>query len=121
MAQVLEPEFVAKLLSSETMELDESDPDSKQFASYRRQNVKAAAVLIAAQESEDVILAIQEANTMIVTWPIGTAPDVWKTLEDIVQPDDGLSEMQMEENLHALKFTKKTELKQLALKIVKNL
>ena len=76
-------------------------------------------VLLAAQESEDVILAIQEANTMIVTWPSGTAPDMWKALEDIFQPDDGLSDMQMEEDLHALKFTKKEEPKQLALRIAK--
>ena len=99
------------------MELDENDPDDKQFAKYRRQNAKAAAVVLAAQENEDVMLAIQEANTMIVTWPSGTAPDTWKALEEIFQPDDGLSEMQMEEDLHALKFTKKEEPKQLALKI----
>ena len=56
---------------------------------------------------------------MIVTWPSGTAPDMWKALEDIFQPDDGLSDMQMEEDLHALKFTKKEEPKQLALRIAK--
>ena len=109
MAHVLEPEFSTKLPSSETMELDETDPAGKEFAKYRQQNAKAAAVLIAAQESEDVILAIQESNTMLVTWPSGTAPDMWKTMEDIFQPDDGMADMQMEENLHALKFTKKEE------------
>ena len=54
----LEPDFVTKLPSSKTMELDKSDPDGKQFAKYRQQNAKAAAVLIAAQKSEDVILGI---------------------------------------------------------------
>ena len=83
MAHDLEPTFSVKLPSSKTMELDETTPAGKEFAKYRRQNAKAAAVLIAAQESEDVILAIQEANTMIVTWPSGTAPDMWKALEDI--------------------------------------
>jgi predicted restriction endonuclease len=67
MAHVLEPEFSTKLPSSETMELDETDPAGKEFAKYRRQNAKAAAVLIAAQESEDVILAFQEANTLLST------------------------------------------------------
>ena len=57
---------------------------------------------------------------MIVTWPSGTAPDMWKALEDIFQPDDGLSEMQMEEDLHTLKFNKKEEPKQLALEIAKH-
>ena len=57
-AHVLEPGFNRKLPSSETMELDESDPEGKQFAKYWQQNAKAAAVLIVAQESEDVILAI---------------------------------------------------------------
>merc|ERR1712086_834780 len=119
MAHVLEPEFNGKLPSSKTMELDESDPASKQVAKYRRQNTKAAAVLIAAQESEDVILAIQESNTLLVTWPSRTAPDTWKALEDIFQPDDGMSDMQMEEDLYALKFTKKEEPQQLALRIAK--
>ena len=44
---------------------------------------------------------------------------MWKALEDIFQPDDGMSDMQMEEDLHALKFTKKEEPKQLALRIAK--
>ena len=51
MAHVLDPGFMRKLPSSKTMELDENDPDDKQFAKYWWQNAKAAAVLIAAQES----------------------------------------------------------------------
>ena len=45
---------------------------------------------------------------------------MWKALADIFKSDDGLSEMQMEEDLHALKLTKKEEPKQLALKITTN-
>ena len=44
---------------------------------------------------------------------------MWKDLENILPPDDGLSEMLMEEDLHALKFAKKEEPKNLALKIAK--
>ena len=59
------------------MELDESIPEHKQFTKYRRQNAKAGAVILAAQESEDVILALQESNTLLLTWPSGTEPDIW--------------------------------------------
>ena len=45
---------------------------------------------------------------------------MWQTLIDIFQPDDGLSEMQMEEDLCALKFTKKEEPQKLVLRIAKN-
>ena len=119
MAHVLEPSFLGKLPSTETCKLNEATPAGRDHAKYRRQNAKAAAVLIAAQDSEDVILAIQEANSMELPWPSGTAPDMWKALEDIFQPDDGMADMQMEEDLHALKFTKKEEPKQLALRIAK--
>ena len=99
MGHVLEKTFSAKLPTSEKMELDESIPEHKQFSKYRQQNVKAGAVILAAQENEDVILEIQESNTMLLTWPSGTVPDMWKALEDLFQPEDGLSEMQMEEDL----------------------
>ena len=95
MAHVLEQSFLRKLPSTETCELNEATPTGRDHAKYRRQNAKAAAVLIAAQESEDVILAIQEANTLLITWPSGTAPDMWKALADIFQPNDGLSDKQM--------------------------
>ena len=72
-----------------------------------------------AQESEDVILALQEANELKFTWPSGTAPNMWKELMNTFQPDDGLSEMLIEEDFHALKFTKKEEPKNLALNIAK--
>ena len=67
MGHVLEETFSAKLPNSETVELDESKPDHKQWAKYWRQNAKAGAVILAAQESEDVILALQEANKLILT------------------------------------------------------
>ena len=66
----------------------------------------AGCKILAAQESEDVMLALQEANDLLLTQPSGIAPDMWQTLGDIFQPDDGLSEMQMEEDLHALKFVR---------------
>ena len=72
-----------------------------------------------AQENEDVILTLQEATELKLTWPSGTAPNMWKELKNMLQPDDRLSEMLMEEDLHSLKFTKKEEPKKLALKIAK--
>ena len=42
---------------------------------------------------------------------------MWKVLRNMFQLDDGLSEIQMEEDLHALKVTNKEEPKKLALKI----
>jgi hypothetical protein len=77
------------------------------------------AVILVAQESEDVILTLQEVNELILTWPSGTVPNMWKELVNIFQPDDGLSEMWMEDDLHALKFTKKEEPNNLALNIAK--
>jgi hypothetical protein len=44
---------------------------------------------------------------------------MWKELKNRFQPDDKLSEMSMEEDLHVLKFTKKEEPDNLALKIAK--
>ena len=79
--------------------------------------MKAGAVILAAQESEYVILALQEANELVLTWPSGTALNMWKELINIFQPDDGLSKLSMEEELHALKFTKKEEPKKTALKM----
>ena len=70
------------------MELDESIPEHKQWAKYWRQNAKAGAVLLAAQESEDVMLALQEANKLTLTWPSGTVLDMWQMIIDIFQPDD---------------------------------
>ena len=60
MGHILEKGFSVKLPTRKTMKLDKSIPENKQFAKYRRQNAKVGAVILAAQESEDVILAIQE-------------------------------------------------------------
>ena len=49
------------------MESDESVPQHKEWAKYWQQNAKAGAVILSAQESEDVILALQEANELILT------------------------------------------------------
>ena len=70
------------------MELSDSIPEYNQWAKYWRQNAKAGAVILAAQESEEVILALQEANELTLTWPSVTAPDMWQTLIDIFQPDE---------------------------------
>ena len=72
-----------------------------------------------AQESEDVILALQEANELKLTWTSGTARNMLNELKNMLQPNDRLSEMLMQEDLHALKFTKKEEPKNLALEIAK--
>ena len=71
MGHVLDNTLLAKLPSSKTMELDDSIPKHKQCAKYWRQNTKAGAVILAAQESEDVTFALQEANELIITWPSG--------------------------------------------------
>ena len=42
---------------------------------------------------------------------------MWKELKNMFQPDDGLSEMSMEEKLHALRFTKREEPQNMTLKI----
>ena len=107
MGHVLGEKFLAKLPSSEVAELDESIPEYKEWAKYRRHSAKAGAVILSAQENEDVILALQEANDLTLTWPSGTVSSMWKELINIFQPDDGLSVMSMDEELHALKFTKK--------------
>ena len=75
MGHVLEETFFAKLPSSKDMELDESIPERKQWVKYGRPNAQAGAVILLAQESEDVILALQEANELTFTWPSRTAPD----------------------------------------------
>ena len=48
MGHILEKSFSAKLPTSETMELDESIPEHKQFAKYWQQNMKARAITLAA-------------------------------------------------------------------------
>ena len=85
--------LLAKTPSSKTTELDKIVPEYKQWSIYWRQNAKAGSVILAAQESEDLILALREANKLTLTWPSGTASDLWQTLIDIFQPDDELSEM----------------------------
>ena len=64
-------------------------------------------------------MALEKANELTLTWPSGTALDMWQTLIDIFQPDDGLCEMQMEEELRALKFTNNEEQQKLVLTIAK--
>ena len=77
LGHVLEETFLEKLPSRKIVELDESKPDHKQWAEHWRQNAKAGAVILPAQESEDVILKLQEANELTLTWPSGTAPIMW--------------------------------------------
>ena len=67
MGHVLEETFLAKLPSSETVELDESKLEHKQWAKYWRQNAKAGAVILSAHESQDVMLALQEANKLTLS------------------------------------------------------
>ena len=67
MGHILDEKFLAKLPSSEDMELDESIPEHKQWAKYWQQNAKVGAVILSAQESEDVIWALQEANELTLT------------------------------------------------------
>ena len=67
MGHVLDMSFSTKLPSSKTLKLDESIPEHKQWAKYWRQKANAGAVLLAAQESEDLILSLQEANGLTLT------------------------------------------------------
>ena len=75
---VLDGTFLGKLPASKDMELDDSSDGHKMWAKYQRQNVKAMAAIMGAQESEDAILALQEDNELKLTWPSGTVLNMWK-------------------------------------------
>ena len=77
------------------------------------------AALVGAQESEDVILGLQDSDELTLTFLSRIAPNHWKELKNVFKPNDGLSEMSMEEDLHKLKFVKKEDLKNLSLAIAK--
>ena len=88
MGRILDKTILAKLPSSEVVEVDESFPEHKQWAKYWQQNAKGGAVIISAQESEDVILALREANELRLIWPSDTVLNMWTELINIFQPDD---------------------------------
>ena len=67
MGHVPEETCLAKLPSSKVVELVESIPEHKQWAKYWRQNAKAGAGILSAQESGDVILALQETDELTLT------------------------------------------------------
>ena len=73
MGHVINESFLLKLPASEDQELDPTDSSQKVLIKYRRQNAKAVAAIIAAQESEDVIMGLQDANDLVVTFPSGVA------------------------------------------------
>ena len=90
LGHVLKESFVGKLPSSKTMELSENTPEHKAWAKYRRQNATVGAAIVEAEENEDVILGLQESNELTITWPSGVAPNMWKELKNMFQPDDFL-------------------------------
>ena len=76
LGHVLDNSFLGKLPRRKDMELNNSSVEHKQWVRYRRQNAKRGAAIVGAQESEDVILALQEANELELTWPSRTAPNM---------------------------------------------
>ena len=56
-------------------------------------------------------------NELKLTRLSGTAPNMWKELKNMFQPDDGRSERLMEEQLDSLKVKKKVKSKNLDLEI----
>jgi hypothetical protein len=75
------------------------------------------AVIMGAQESDNVTLGLQDSNKLALTLPNGRATNLWRELENAFQLNAGLSEILMEEDLHVLKFVEKEEPKNLALEI----
>ena len=73
MGHVINEKFLLKLPASEDQELDPTDLRQKELIKYRRQNAKAVAEIVAAQESEDVIVGLKDANDLVVTFPSGVA------------------------------------------------
>ena len=74
MEHVLDKKLLEKSPSSKSLKLDESIPEHKEWVEYRRQNAKSGAAILSAQEREDIILALQEANELKLTLPSGTSP-----------------------------------------------
>ena len=66
---------MGKLSRDENMELNDSLVKHKEWTKYWQHNAKAGAVTVRAQKSE-VILALEEANELELTWPSGTAPNM---------------------------------------------
>ena len=73
MGHVLDRKFLGKLPGSKDMELDDISDKHNAWAKYQQQNAKAGAAIVGVQESEDVTLALQEANEHKLTWPSETA------------------------------------------------
>ena len=46
------------------MELSKSTPEYKKWAKYWRQNAKVGAAIVATEESEGVMLGLQESNEL---------------------------------------------------------
>jgi hypothetical protein len=107
MAHVLDEKFLDKLPNSENMYLDPKNTDHQDWMKHQQQNEKAMTEIVEGQESEDVLLELYDSNKLTVTSPGGIAPNYWKESKNMFQPNDGLSEMSMEEDLHKPKFTKK--------------
>ena len=77
---VIGASFVGKLPSSKTMEFSDNTQEYTLWFKHRQQNAKVGAAIVAVQESEDVILGLQESNELAITWPSRVAPNVWKEL-----------------------------------------
>ena len=83
LGHVLDNNFLGKLPRSKDMEFNNSSAAHKEWAKYRQQNAKAGAAIMGAQDSKDVILALQEANELELAWPSRTAPNMWKELKNM--------------------------------------
>ena len=77
MGHVVRKSFLLKLPASKDQELDPSNPSQKNQIKYRRQNAKAVAAIVAAQESEDMIVGLKDTNDLVVTFPSGVVCKNW--------------------------------------------
>ena len=109
LGHVLEESFAEKVLISETIDLDAMKPQHKESAKHRQQNATVVAAIVGVQEIEDVNVRLQDLNELTLTFLSRNAFNYWKGLKNMLHPDNGLSEIWMEEDLHKLKFKKKEE------------
>ena len=113
LAHVLKDEFLSKWPESEEVELDPTLEGNMLPIKHRSQNAKVVSALISAQESEDWITRLQESNELTVTFPSAVACNMWDELKIMFRPDDGLSKILMEEDLHKPEFAKKEDYRNL--------
>ena len=80
MGHVLDKIFSEKLPGRENTDLDDSLAKHKAWANYWQYNTKAGVAIVGAQESEDIILALQEATELERTCQVGLSKTCGRNL-----------------------------------------